>query len=173
MWTLWYPKEYLTNIFGAAELQFCVHTGKEVCHKICVDKIVDILLQKPVLRSKWNMLVEECGCEITKGRSIIFLDQILSLFIKIRSFSYAKDIVQKYKIQQKATKKKGHESKYALLFHHFFHHQRIFEGLMQRMLSSQSYHDTNKVQNVFKGNNLHQHLISSFLLSIQQRNFSI
>ena len=134
VWTLWYPKEYLTNIFVAAEQQFRVHTGKEVCHKICVDKIVDILLQKPVLRSKWNMLVEECGCEITKGRAIIFLDQILSLFIKIRSFSYAKDIVQKYEIQQKATKKKGHESKYALLFHHFFHHQRIFEGLMQRMM---------------------------------------
>ena len=70
MWTLWYPKEYLTNIFVAAELQFRVHTGKEVCHKICVDKIVDILFQKPVLRSKWNMLVEECGCEITKVRSI-------------------------------------------------------------------------------------------------------
>ena len=104
---LWYPKEYLTDIFVTAEIQFRVHTGKEVCHKICVDKIVDILLQNPVLRSKWNMLVEECACEITRGRSIIFLDQILSLFIKIRSFSYAKDIVQKYKIQQKATKKKG------------------------------------------------------------------
>ena len=143
---------------------------KEVCHKICVDKIVDILLQKPVLRSKWNMLVEECGCEITKGRSIIFLDQILSLFIKIWSFSYAKDIVQKYNIQQKESKKKGlwkknqkgHESKCAgLIFHPFFHHQPIFEGLMQRIISSQSFHDTNKVQNVFKGNNLHQHLISS------------
>ena len=42
---LWYPKKYLTYIFVAAELQFRVHTGKEVCHKICVDKIVDILLQ--------------------------------------------------------------------------------------------------------------------------------
>ena len=72
-----------------------------------MDKIVDILLQKPVLRSKWNMLVEECGCEITKGRSIIFLDQILSLFIEIQSFSYAKDIVQKYDIQQKVALKKG------------------------------------------------------------------
>ena len=103
----WYPKEYLTDIFVAVELQFCVHTGKEVCHKICANKIVDILLHKPVMRSNWNMLVEECGCEITKGRSIIFLDQILSLFIKIGSLSYIKDIVQKYKIQQKATKKKG------------------------------------------------------------------
>ena len=168
---LWYPKEYLTDIFVTEELQFCAHTGKEICHKICVDKIVDILLQKPVLRSKWNMLMEECGFEITKGRSIIFLDQILSLFIKIRSFSYAKDIVQKYKIQQKATKKKGlrKEIKRAtnpkcagLMFHHFFHHQRIFEGLMQRMMSSQSCHVTSKVQNVFKGNNLHRHLVSPF-----------
>ena len=100
----WYPKEYLKEIF-VAELQFCVHTGKEVCHKICVDKNFNILLLKPVLRSKWDMLVEECGCEITKGRSIIFLDQILSLFIK----------------------------------NHFFHHQCIFEGLIQRMTSSQSY----------------------------------
>lgn len=81
----WYPKEYLTDIFVAAELQFRVHTGKEVCHKIFVDKIVDILLQKSELRSKWNMLVEEFGCEITKRRFIIFLDQILSLFIKIQS----------------------------------------------------------------------------------------
>lgn len=72
-----------------------VHTGKEVCHKICVHKVIDILLQRPVLRSKWSMLVEECGCEITKGRSNIFVDQILLLFIKIRSFSYAKDIAQK------------------------------------------------------------------------------
>ena len=72
-----------------------------------MDKIVDVLLQKSELRSKWNMLVEECGCEITKRRFIIFLDQILSLFIKIQSFSYAKDIVQKYKFQQKATKRKG------------------------------------------------------------------
>ena len=40
---------------------------------------------------------------------------------------------------------KGHESKYAgLIFHHFFLHQRIFEGLMQRMMSSQSFHETNK-----------------------------
>ena len=103
---LWYPKEYLTDIFVTAELQFRVHTGKEVCRKICVDKIVDILLQRPMLRSKWNMLVEECGCEITKGRSIIFLDQFLSLFIKIRSFSYAKDIVQKI-IRRKAWGKKS------------------------------------------------------------------
>ena len=58
---------------------------------------------------------------------------------------------------------KGHKYKCAgLMFHHFFHHQLIFEGLMQRMISSQSFHDTNKVQNVFKGNKLHQHLISSF-----------
>lgn len=104
---LWNPKEYLTYILVTAELQFCVQIGKEVSHKICVDKIVDNLLQQPVLRSKWNMLVEECGCKISKGRSNIFLDQILSLFIEIRSFSYAKDIVQEYKVQQKVAQKKG------------------------------------------------------------------
>ena len=104
---LWYPKEYLADILVTAELQFRVQTGKEVSHKICVDKIVDNLLHQPVLRSKWSMLVEECGCNISKGRSNIFLDQILSLFIKIYSFSYAKDIVQKYKVQQKAAQKKG------------------------------------------------------------------
>ena len=65
----WYPKEYLTDIFVAAELQFRVHTGKEVCHKIFVDKIVDILLQKSELRSKWNMLVEEFGLRSQKEDS--------------------------------------------------------------------------------------------------------
>ena len=41
---------------------------------------------------------------------------------------------------------KSHKSKCAaLMFHHYFHHQRIFDGLMQRMMSSQSFCDTNKV----------------------------
>lgn len=40
---LWYFKEYLIDIFVVVELQFCVYIGKEVCYKICVDKIVDIL----------------------------------------------------------------------------------------------------------------------------------
>ena len=90
---MWYPKEYWTDILVTVKLRFLVQTGKEISHKICVDKIVDNLLQQPVLRSKWNLLVEECGYKISKGRSNIFLDQALSLFIKICSFSYAKDIV--------------------------------------------------------------------------------
>lgn len=57
---LWYPKEYLTDILVTTELHFRTQTGNGVCHKICVDKIVDNLLKLPVLRSKWNMLVEEC-----------------------------------------------------------------------------------------------------------------
>ena len=102
----WYAKECLTDIF-VVELQFCVHTGKEVCHKICVDKIVNIPLQKPVLRSNWNMLLDECGCETTKGRSIIFLDQILSMFIKNTVLFLCKGHHSKIQITQKATKKKG------------------------------------------------------------------
>lgn len=104
---LWYPKEYLTDILVTTELHFCTQTGNGVGHKICVDKIVDNLLKLPVLRSKWNMLVEECDNKITERRSKIFLHQILMLYIKIRSFSYAKDVVQKYKLNQKAIQKKA------------------------------------------------------------------
>jgi len=66
-----------------------------------MDKIVGYLLKQPILKSKWSMLVEECGCQITERRSLVFLDQIVMLYIKIRSFSYAKDVVQKYKLNQK------------------------------------------------------------------------
>ena len=52
------------------------------------------------------MLVEECDYKITE-RSKIFLHQTLMLCIKIRSFSYAKDVVQKYKLNQKAIEKKA------------------------------------------------------------------
>ena len=112
------------EICGTAEIQFCVDTGKEVSHKICVDKIVDIFL-----RSKWNMLVEECGCEITKGR--------YTFFSYIRSYNcLSKDgsfLMKGHcsKIQNSAKgnqeerleegSQKGHESKYAgLMFHQFF-----------------------------------------------------
>ena len=163
---LWYPKEYLTDIFVAAELQFRVHTGKEVCHKICVDKIVDILLQKPVLRSKWNLLVEECGCEIhhfPRSDPITVYQNTVLFLCKGHRSKIQNSAKGNQEERLKERNQKGHESKCAgLMFHHFFHHQCIFEGLMQRMMSYQSFHDTNKVQNVFKGNNLHQHLISSY-----------
>ena len=91
------------DILVTTELQ----TGNGVCHKICEDNIVDNLFKLPILTSKWNMLVEECDYKITERRSKIFLHQILMLYIKMRSFSYATDVVQKYKLNQKAIQKKS------------------------------------------------------------------
>lgn len=105
---LWYPKEQLLQITLTAEMNFRMATGKEKpSHKIHCNKIVDQLLKDVNLKSNWNVLLEESGVEFMKAKANVILDQLLSLYVKIRSFSYSKDIVQKYKIEQKRAKQRA------------------------------------------------------------------
>lgn len=53
------------------------------------------------------MLVEECSTKISLKRSKVFLAELLQLYLKVRTFSYSKDIVQKYRLEQKESKKKA------------------------------------------------------------------
>jgi hypothetical protein len=105
---LWYPKEYLAQIMLTAEMEFRISTeGKNISHKVNCGEIIIKLLKNSLLRSKWTMLVEECITHIDSKRSKVFLAELLQLYLKVRTFSYSKDILQKYKLKQKQSKKKA------------------------------------------------------------------
>ena len=92
-----------------------VHTGKEVFHKICVHKVIDILLQRPVLRKR--------KIQHFRRSDPITVYQNTVLFLCKRHRSKIKNSAkgnQDERLEER--NQKGHESKCAgLIFHHFFH----------------------------------------------------
>ena len=72
------------------------------CDKLCNDAIA-----LPLIKSLWDNIMQGCGNNIRKHTSKIFLENIVKLYLRVRSFSYAKDVISKCKIQQNVNKSKG------------------------------------------------------------------
>ena len=72
------------------------------CEKLCNDAIDSLLL-----KSLWDNIMQGSGNNISKQTSKLCLENIVKLYLRIRSSSYPKDIISKFKIQQKAKKSKG------------------------------------------------------------------
>jgi hypothetical protein len=72
------------------------------CDKLCNDA-----LDSPLLKSLWDNILQRCGINISKQTNKLCLENIVKLYLRVRSFSYAKDYISKFKMQQKAKKSKG------------------------------------------------------------------
>ena len=73
---------------------------------IPVDKIVDEILMQPVVLSLWeNILGLDFG--VSSECSKLALENFVKLYIRVRSFSHAKDIVSRYKLKAKQSKTKA------------------------------------------------------------------
>ena len=65
------------------------------------------VLSSALVKSLWNNILENCDTEISKECQSLRLENIIKLYIQVRCFSYAKDIVNKYKISEKLSRKKA------------------------------------------------------------------
>jgi hypothetical protein len=68
------------------------------------DKIVDEILALPVVISVWENITD-LDCDISNECKKLVLENFVKLFVRVRSFSYAKDIVNRYKLKEKTSKK--------------------------------------------------------------------
>ena len=62
-------------------------------------------LESPDILSHWDAIVHDCPTEVAEECSSSCLDNIVKLFITIRSFSHTRNIIEKYKILEKTEKK--------------------------------------------------------------------
>ena len=106
---LWTPNETIRAILHAAELTFRQHlySKKDVLLSIPTDKVVDDILSKPEVKSLWENIIEASDIMITNECSKLTLENIIKLYVRVRSFSYAKDIVNKYKLKEKVSKSRA------------------------------------------------------------------
>ena len=103
------PCDDLVKLLEVVEISFRQFIGKQptVVKSIPCDKLCNDALDSPLLKSLWDNILQGCGNNISKQTNKLCLENIVKLYLRVRSFSYAKDYISKFKIQQKAKKSKG------------------------------------------------------------------
>ena len=103
------PCDDLVAILEEAEVIFRNEIGKSklVIRNIPTDKISFLTLESPKVKSLWDNIVMASGIPSTSRTPKLCLENVIKLYLKVRSFSYTKDYVAKYKIKEKEVKKKA------------------------------------------------------------------
>ena len=106
---LWKINQTVEQIFTIAEINFKIVTteSEEPITKISKTDIVDNLEKNPKVDSLFQEWVGSADLEVSKDVSKDVLHQVLLLYIKVRSFSFAKDVINKHKAKQKSSKSKA------------------------------------------------------------------
>ena len=63
-------------------------------------------ISMPIAKSLWDNIVVSSGVSTAGDTQQICLENIVKLFLRVRSFSYAKDYITQYKIKEKKSKSK-------------------------------------------------------------------
>ena len=103
------PSKDLVGILEEAECFFRrqVDASKHLLRSIPTDTICNATINSPVVKSLWNNIVMSSGVDPSSSTQKLCLENVIKLYLKVRSFSYARDFLTKYKIQEKQTKKKA------------------------------------------------------------------
>ena len=103
------PTADLVGILEVAELSFRseVNNAKDLLRNIPIDLICSKVLDFPVVRSLWENIVMSFGIDTSSPTQKLCLENVVKLYLRVRSFSYVRDFVTKYKIKEKQTKSKA------------------------------------------------------------------
>ena len=104
---LWGIGHHAEFIFSAAEMKFRQHTAGCELHKIETKKILSEVVHDTDVASNYNSLLGETEMLVNSDVAKNTLQSIIELYLKVRSFSYAKDIVQKYKQNEHKSRSKA------------------------------------------------------------------
>lgn len=101
---LWYICDGVINIFEETEYEFKKVTLKPVT-KIDYPLIVRALMSNYSIKADWRKVTCDSVIDADVGKDL--LEKLLGLFLRIRGFSYAKDMKEKHKMNAKTSKKKS------------------------------------------------------------------
>ena len=103
------PCNDLVLILEVVEVLFrkFVSSQSAVVKTIPCDQLCNDALGSPLLKSLWDNIIEDCRQSVTNQTAKLCLENIVKLYLKVRSFSFAKDFITKYKIEEKSRKSKS------------------------------------------------------------------
>ena len=95
----------MVDVFKIAELMFGRKSGIPGTHMLDTQKMVKYLLQNVELLSKFNTLTQDISMEDEIKH--IILSKMLSLYLRVRSFSFSKKVVSEYRQKYLGGKEKA------------------------------------------------------------------
>jgi hypothetical protein len=103
------PCNDLVGILEEAEVLFRseISKSKLVLRNIPTDKVCLSTLESPTVKSLWDNIVLASGINSGSSTTKLCLENVVKLYLKVRSFSYVKDYVVKYKMREKEVKKRA------------------------------------------------------------------
>lgn len=105
---LWSPTIQAQTIFLKTENHFRDFSNSNQCQRsMDFKKISQKSAVDPDVVSCFNTIVSEASLNVNSSISKDILYSIINLYVRVRSFSFTKDIIQKYKIKQKKNKSKA------------------------------------------------------------------
>ena len=72
-----------------------------------MDKVAEEVQISPLAKSLWNNIAEQCDVGVPKECQNLCFENIINLYATVQGFSFARDIVNKYKLLEKTEKKKA------------------------------------------------------------------
>ena len=97
---LWSPHSWMVSIAEVSEMLFRKHTNKDKVTRLPVDTIVNKVISSPLVKNLWCNIIQNCDVKISKECQSLCLENVVKLYVTVRCFSFAKDIVNKYKLGQ-------------------------------------------------------------------------
>ena len=101
------PHPWIVSIAEACELIFKNSTDKGMITHLPVETMVNEDLSLASVNGLWDNIIDNCDNEISKECKLLYLENFIKFYIKVRCFSFAKDIVNEYKLSTNAPKKKA------------------------------------------------------------------
>ena len=90
----------MVSIAEVSELLFRKHTNSDRVTCLPVDTIVNEVISSPLVKNLWCNIIQNCEVETSKECQSLCLENAVKLYVTVRCFSFAKDIVNKYKLSQ-------------------------------------------------------------------------
>ena len=106
---LWTPNDTIKDIANKTEITFRkhLHSKKGIHVSVATDDVVEEVLAMPAAKRFWENIILNVDSHLTNECSKLTLENFVKLYVRIRGFSYAKVIVNKYKLKEKASKTKA------------------------------------------------------------------
>ena len=101
---LWKVNKNMQDLFTKCECIFRSKTAKFSVKIVC-GELVKYMLQDSTIMAKFKAICYEVDPKVNSEIGMNLLEQILTLYVRVRTFSFAKDVCEKHKAAKKQSKK--------------------------------------------------------------------